>query len=348
MPGIADKYLIFSVDTEPDDEHWRGLSESSWTHENLRGLPALHDRLRGLGVCATYLTTHSVAETGLLEGILGPDLAAGRCEVGAHFHPGDTPPFGRMGAGGKAGGKHVDNLVKIPADLLEEKFANLHAVLSRRFGKPESYRSGAWALDARIIALLGKYGYKADSSVTPGVSWKVNGRPSYLEAPMRAYPLGVSDPCIPGDTGILEVPVSIWSPRRWGGPVMGSLFGGALGGALGSVLTMPLAARKGVLAPMLRSLRPKAPEWLRPAFKTLGEMESTAARLEADGAGYLHVMCHSNELWPGTSPYCADRSELDGILSRLDGIFRWALDRGYLPVTLGRYAAMYAERAGFV
>ncbi|HKP97767.1 MAG TPA: hypothetical protein VJ385_18655 [Fibrobacteria bacterium] len=332
MPGMSGKYLLFSVDTEPDDAHWRGLSKSSWTHENLRGLPGLIDRLRDLDLRATYLVSHSVAETGRLEDILGQDLAAGRCEVGAHFHPGDTPPFGKAGA--KAG----DNLLKVPDGLLEEKFGNLHATLARRFGKPESYRSGAWALDRRLIALLGKYGYKADSSVTPGVSWRVNGRPSYLTAPMRAYPLGAADPCIPGDTGILEVPVSIWSPRRWDGTLMGRL--------LGSVLTMPLGANKGPAARVVRRLRPGAPKWLRPAFKTLPEMEATAARLEADGAGYLHVMCHSNELWPGTSPYCANRSDLDGIHARLEGIFRWALDRGYMPVTMERFAGIHAAALG--
>ena len=97
---------------------------------------------------------------------------------------------------------------------------------------------------------------------------------------------------------------------------------------------------------MLRGLRPKAPEWLRPAFKTLEEMKATALRLEQEGAEYLHVMCHSNELWPGTSPYCAGADDLEAIHSRLQGLFEWALGRGYRPVTLGRYAGVCSAALG--
>lgn len=331
MPGVAgagQKHLIFSVDTEPDDELWTGLTEGHLTHENLRGLPELQNRMNALGVRATYLLSHSVAERGNLEKILNADLASGACEAGTHFHPGDTPPFDKTGRK-----QDLDNILRVPADLLEEKFANLHALVSARFGAPMTHRAGAWALDRRLLARLKHHGYKVDSSVTPGVSWKRNGRPSYLEAPMRAYPLpeGGLHGSGKGDSGILEVPVSIWSPRRWDGTLAGRLFG--------DVLTMPLSARRGILVRTVRALRPMPPQWLRPAFAEVEEMERTASNLEAEGAGYLHVMCHSNEIWPGTSPYCRSREDLDRFYGRLEGILRHALAQGYRPVTLAGYAA---------
>jgi hypothetical protein len=347
MPGVSGptaKYLLFSVDTEPDDEHWEGLGEGPWSRENLRGLPELQRRLGVLGVRATYLITHSVAAMGRLEDILAPSLAADACEIGTHFHPGDTPPFPRIapepgnGAVGKAAGKDRDNILRVPTDLLEAKFENLHALIVSRFGKPASHRSGAWALDSRVIRLLVKHGYKVDSSVTPGVSWKRNARPSYLGAPMHAYTLGDGDPCIAGDTGILEVPVSIWSPRRWDGTLAGRL--------IGDMLTMPLAARGGMGTRIVRALRPEPPQWLRPAFMEVPEMERSLQCLESEGADYLHVMCHSNELWPGTSPYFGNRQEPDRFYARLDGIFRIALSRGYRPVTLAQYAEAFHASAG--
>ncbi len=364
MPGIAGprpKFLIFSVDTEPDDARWEGLKDGPWSHENLSGLPELQRRLNALGARATYLISHSVAEQGRLEATLAADLASGACEAGTHFHPGDTPPFakamtkaGTAGYGngkwqGKGRGKGRsagDNILRQPADILEAKFAALHALITARFGKPASHRAGAWALDARVTALLVRYGYRVDSSVTPGVSWKRNGRPSYLAAPMSAYPLGSGDPAAPAypddsagpgtqgnvrDTGILEVPVSIWSPRRWNGTWAGAIFG--------DILTMPLAARGGLAVRLVRALRPAPPRWLRPAFMEAAEMIEVADRLEADGADYLHVMCHSNELWPGTSPYCRNREELDRFYARLEGLLKTALERGYRPVTLAGYAA---------
>lgn len=343
------RYLLFSVDTEPDDPTWSGLSGGPWSHENLGGLAELGDRMRALGVRPTYLVSHSVAVSGRLEALLAKDLAALACEVGTHFHPGDTPPFPKLfpqpsprpfpQRADDSAAAATDNIVRVPTALLEEKFANLHAAISARFGAPTSYRSGAWAMDGRITALLKRYGYRVDSSVTPGVSWRGNGRPSYLAAPMRAYPLGSGDPSLPdpawpgpaGEGGILEVPVSIWSPRRWDGTFAGRL--------AGDLLTMPLAARNSLPVRIIRALRPQAPQWLRPAFMKTAEMEAVSLRLEEAGADYLHVMCHSNELWPGASPYCRDRRDLEEVHARLEGIFRFALGRGYMPVTLSDYAA---------
>lgn len=320
------RYLLFSVDTEPDDPEWKGLDEGPWRHENLRGLPELQTRLNRLGVKATYLITHSVAQSGGLEETLSGELASGACEAGTHFHPGDTPPFPK-GPGAPA---HCDNILKVPTGLLEEKFAALHAMISARFGAPGVHRAGAWAMDRRVTALLAAHGYKVDSSVTPGVSWKRNGRPDYLGAPMRAYPMGMGDPAVAGDAGILEVPVSIWSPRRWHGTWAGAL--------VGDLLTMPLAARDTLPVRIVRALRPRPPQWLRPAF---GDAQSMAAMIpwfEAQGCDYLHVMCHSNELWPGSSPYAKTREDLDSFYRRLEEILRGALDQGYTPVTLSAYA----------
>jgi hypothetical protein len=331
MPGIGGnqpKTLLFSVDAEPDDELWQGIKAGPFRRENLNGIPELQRRLNALGVRATYLVSHSVAEHGGLETILKAELASGACEAGTHFHPGDTPPFIRQGPGSG------DNILRLPGEVLEAKFAALHALIAARFGKPVSHRAGAWTLDARLTAQLVRHGYKVDSSVTPGVSWKRNDRPSYLGVPMRAYGLGSGDPCIPGDTGILEIPVSIWSPRRWNDTLAGTLFG--------DILTMPLAARAGAAVRLVRALRPAPPQWLRPAFMEAEEMIGVADRLEADGADYMHVMCHSNEVWPGASPYCRSRADLDRFYARLEGLLKALIARGYRPLTLGGYAAAVA------
>lgn len=339
--GPRARYLLFSVDAEPDDPDWQGLGPGPWSHGNFRGLPALQARLKALGAKATYFASHSSMEAGGLDRILQAELAAGTAEVGAHFHPGDTPPFRPLApiatsstAAGRAGG---DNVLDLPDGLLEEKFASLHAALSARCGTPRVHRAGAWALDARLAAILRARGYAADSSATPGVSWKRNRRPSYLGAPMRAYRLGEGDPAQPGATGPWEIPVSIWSPRRWHGTWAGRAFG--------DLLTMPLAARGGAAAALVRALRPPAPRWLRPAFAEAGEMAATAERLEAEGAAYLHVMCHSNELWPGASPYARHASDVERFFARLEGILGWALKRGYTPVTVGGYAGILEAAA---
>lgn len=327
--GKRTRYLIFSVDTEPDDPMWTGPRMAEARHENLRAIRGLCSRLGEIGAKPTFLCSHtSAAHPDLIRGVEAL-LGAGRAEIGAHFHPGDTPPFGPWdGAGG-------DNLMRMTDEALEEKFARLHAGLTARFGTMTSYRSAAWSIDARLVALLIRHGYRVDSSVTPGVSWAWIGRPSYLEAPNRAYRLDPRNPARPGDSPLLEVPVSIWIPRRWSGSMTERLGG--------HLFTMPMAARVGLLARGLRALRPPPPMWLRPAFMDLGGMKETARRMGEED--YLHVMCHSNELWPGTSPYVATEDDVDRVRRRLEGFLEWALDEGYIPVTLSEYAAAVSGTA---
>jgi hypothetical protein len=330
------RYLLFTVDTEPDDPQWRGLGRGGWTHENLRGLPRLAASCRSMGVLPTFFLSHSVAVRPEAAQALLPLLRAGGCEVGAHLHPGDTPPFdggGGDGEGGGSGRDHADNILRVPDGLLEEKFSALHREVEARFGRPAAYRSAAWTLDGRVVRLLERRGYLADSSVTPGVSWRLRGRPSYLGAPPGAYRLGYGDPAMPGASGIIEVPVSVYSPRRRDGSTLA-------GRLLGDLLTMPLGSRRGTAAALLKAVRPPPPQWLRPAFRSQAEMEDTARSLE--GEAFLHVMCHSNEVWPGTSPYVKTQADLDAYYLRLEGFFRWALDRGYEPATVSGYARLAA------
>ncbi len=316
------RYLLFSVDVEPDDPKWQGLHHGGWSHDNMLGLPRLGEACRRLGVKPTFLLSHSVAVQAVTAAAIFPMLRAGQCEVGAHLHPGDTPPFGAWDVGMK------DNVLRVPGPLLESKFENLHQELSSRFGRPTSYRSAAWALDARVIELLSRYKYQVDSSVTPGVSWRMNERPSYLDAPKEAYWLGAENPSIPGNTGIVEVPVSVWSQRMLDDSSFSSRF-------FGDLFTMPMASGNSVPSRIIRAFGQPLPRWLRPAFKTLDEMKEVADHL-AD-AEFLHVMCHSNEVWQGTSPYARNAEAVDIFYERMEGIFKYALAKGYIPITLTGY-----------
>ena len=324
MPQLK-RYLLFTVDTEPDDPLWRGLHRGGWTHENLRGLPRLASVCRSLGIRPTFFISHSAAVQVEAAGALLPLLRDGACEVGTHLHPGDTPPFREREEA------LVDNILKVPDGLLEEKFASLHWEVWSRFGRPTAYRSAAWTLDGRLVRLLERHGYRADSSVTPGVSWRLHGRPSYLDAPPGAYRLGYGDPAVPGGSGIVEVPVSVWSPGRLDGATLP-------GRVLGDLFTMPLGSRSGPAVSLVKAVRPSPPQWIRPAFRTQAQMEETAGSLADEE--FLHVMCHSNELWPGASPYVKTRADLDAFYLRLEGFFRWALDRGYRPATVSGYAGL--------
>ncbi len=317
LPANEPKPLFFSIDVESDDPDWKGSAEGQ-KHENLQGLPALGEALHELGIKPTFLVTGGLAASGAFAAALEKSRFPQGYEIGTHFHAGEMPPFGPWDR--EAG----DNRVRLPDAVLEEKFDHCHDQLTRAFGAPTVHRSGTWVLDGRMATLLAAKGYRVDSSVTPGVSWKLRGRPSYLRAPMRVYQMDLEDPCRPGDSGVVQVPVSIHNPREKAAERDAR--------TLASLQTMPMASAPSFVRGFLKVVRGRTPVWLRPAFTALPAMQKAADALDA--SGYLHVMVHSNELWPGCSPYVRDEVALRGLTGRLTGILRHALKRGYRPAVL--------------
>lgn len=321
--GVA-RYLLFSIDTESDALHWKGCSPDNLTFKSCEGLPVLMDIVGGFGVRPTFLITHAMASQRQVVSCIEPMLKNNLCEVGAHFHPGDTPPYER------SDGIIRDNILTVPDGLLDTKFNELYSLLSSRFGPPRSFRCGAWTIDSRVIKLLEHYGVTVDSSVTPHVSWRLINRPSYLTAPDKAYFLDRLDPSMPGDSAILEIPVSIWSSKQ---------ADGLIGEIIAAAFSMPLESQSGYFARIIKAIRSDKPVWIRPALFSAAEMISAAMELK-EKVDYVHIMCHSNELAVGTSPYSKTPEQLKRLLTRLRMFFSFAREQGYIPMTLSEYAAI--------
>jgi uncharacterized protein (TIRG00374 family) len=324
----ASRYLLFSVDTEPDNM-WHARQRHSFTHENIAGVLSSLPLFRRCGVKPTFFVSYSVAASDDATRLLIQACRALPCEIGTHFHPCDTPPFLEKKV------PATDNILRVPDGLLEQKFENLHSIITSRFGRPRSYRSGAWTIDSRIVRLLSRNEYRTDSSVTPGVSWRLIGRPSYLAAPRTGYFLDEKDMSARGFSGIFEVPVSLWAQKP-GLAMLPPLFS--------SFFTMPLASHRHVPLRNVKALKALRPVWLRPAFKSLDEMVRISQHL-LEETGFLHVMCHSNELTVGTSPYVTTPQERELFFQRLEAFFRHAIGLGCTPVTLSEYTDIAVKEA---
>jgi uncharacterized protein (TIRG00374 family) len=324
MNEAAPRYLLFSIDTESDAPDWEGCNPENLTFKNCEGLPVLMDIVKEYGVRPTFLITHAMASQQQVVSFIEPMLKNDLCEVGAHFHPGDTPPFE------KSDGAIRDNILDVPNGLLSAKFDEHYSLLSSKFGPPCSFRSGAWTIDSRTISLLQHYGFIVDSSVTPHVSWRLINRPSYVTAPATAYYLDRLDPCKKGDSAILEVPVSIWSPKQ---------LDGLWGEAFAAIFSMPLESRSGNIVRLIKAIRPFKPLWVRPALFSASEMIYAARKLKKQ-VNYVHIMCHSNELAVGMSPYSKTPEQLERLWTRLRLFFSYAREQGYIPMTLSEYATI--------
>ena len=311
--------LVITVDVEPDRQ-WD--DEPVLCLENLVRLPRLHMLLHDIGARPTYLTTYAVCADQTCAAMLSRFAHADTCEVGAHLHPWDTPPF--LPSDGRNGPKPFPT--ELEPDVLRAKLGSLTDALSEQIGiQPRSYRAGRWGLDGPGLRLLEELGYRVDSSVTPMISWaNQRGRregsrgPCFTFAPREPYYPDLGDVCRPGRSTVLEVPISVGFRAR----------------VLERFSAWYRKAPDGPLAVRLLKRWPMRLLWFRPTFSSARTMIRMGERLLADGSPVLNMAFHSSEVLPGGSPYFKTEGQADAFLRRIRQTVAHFVGRGVEPATL--------------
>jgi len=247
-------------------------------------------------------------------------LKAGRCEIGAHCHPWTTPPVAdeeRLTA---------NFLSNMAPPVVEQKLGTLTGRIHEVFGvSPVSYRAGRFGLSPSQLPVLEDLGYKVDSSVTPLVSWAEQGGPDFRDAPTQPYHPSYLDVRREGNARLLEVPSPSRSNRlvpewaRW------------------LYVRIPRFTRlRGLLSRDRLDLIDVVWAYSRGVRRPRDDPGRRVA--ERAGAPVVNVFMHSNEVWPGQSPYCTSENELEAYLGRFPGSARGA-DRGprFVPRTLREF-----------
>jgi peptidoglycan/xylan/chitin deacetylase (PgdA/CDA1 family) len=330
MPSTGDRpALLVTIDTEPDDQWTRkpGLSV-----ENTRRIPRLQQMFDRLGVRPTYFVSYGVARDPASVNILRAIRDDGRCEIGAHLHPWNTPPDYEID--GPVWASHPF-LIEYPPEIQARKFEALHSALCEAFGEaPISFRAGRYGFDEQGLRLLIEHGYQVDSSITPLTRWSPEDmkRPVVLDfsrAPVGVYPLSTDDVTRTGESPVLEVPVSIGLTRRLPEPLSNWVIGLSPGGIPARALGKLFSIRK---------------RWFRPIMQVpFREIEAAARWLLGSETGFLNMMFHSSELLPN-SFWCRTEGEVDAFLERIEKMIRLATGLGCAPgTTLGEFGR---RRAG--
>ena len=317
------KFFIFSIDTEPDCPCWTGFDRNQLGFKNFDSLGRLWNLANKYEIPVTfYVTWSSASNKKALEWLskFKKDL---NCEIAAHLHPSDTPPFSII---------ETDNILKLKNDELESKFDSLHTKISEIYGKPQSFRGAAWTIDSRSVKLLVKHGFTSDSSVTPGVSWKIKHRQDWSKSPDKPYLLDLSIPGKRGISDILEIPVSIRTI------IPSSL---RITGFAGSLMSMPLSSKESVVFQIIKrlSIRPK---WIRPAFTRWDVMKNVIDYCSSK-SGLAHAMAHSSEFSTGTSPYNMNQKSYNKIWERLEILFSYIRSKDFVPVTVSKYREYFQK-----
>jgi hypothetical protein len=314
-------YLLVGIDTEGDNQ-WDASARERQTFENIYALPRLHEQFTRHGVRPTYVVTYPVVTDPRSAGVLRDLLATGTCEIGAHHHAWETPPFAPEDA------RRHAYACGLPIAQVEQQIATLTSAIEEHAGvRPVSYRSGRFGFSAAHVWALEKLGYLVESSVAPLFYEAHKGGPDFVGAPSVPYFLSYDDATRPGTSDVLEVPVSAGLNRRlpaW----LERLYGRA---------PHPYTTRR-----VLRKLGVARMQWLRPSYSSLDDMKALARRLAADGVPQLSLLFHSSEAIVGGSPYNRTDAQLAAFVETLDAFLHFAVhDLGAVPATFAEFRAAY-------
>jgi hypothetical protein len=315
------QYLLVGIDTEGDNQ-WDPAARANQTFENVYALPSLHALFGRCGARPTYLVTHPVVADGRSAETLRALREGGGCEIGAHHHAWETPPFEPEDVE-----RHTYALA-LPHDRFTRQLATLTGTIEAAVGsRPVSYRSGRFGFSAAHVSALERAGYLVESSIAPLFYETHKGGPEFVEAPLHPYFLAYDSAVRPGTSQLLELPVSAalhprypaWLQHRYARAPW--------------PYTTKRILRKLGLARML---------WLRPSYSSLDQMKQLARRLAEDGVPLLNLLFHSSEAIVGGSPYNRTEGELDEFLDRLERFLTFAVtELGATPVTFAEFRARF-------
>jgi peptidoglycan/xylan/chitin deacetylase (PgdA/CDA1 family) len=314
--------LLVGIDTEGDNQ-WDAAARARQTFENIYALPRLHALFARHGVQPTYVITHPVACDPRSAEVLRRLMAGGDCEVGAHHHAWETPPFSEDDV------RRHPYASTLPRAQFAAQLDSLTAAIERAVGvRPVSYRSGRFGFSADHVPALERAGYLVESSVAPLFFEGHKGGPDFVEAPLRPYFLAYDSAVQPGSSNVLEVPVSAALNRRLPRVVQ---------------YAYARAPRPYTTKRVLRALRLVRMRWLRPSYSSFEDMRALAADLVRREEPVLNLLFHSSEAIVGGSPYNRTQAELDAFCDRLERILDFAIrELRAEPVTFSTFRARFS------
>lgn len=323
--------LLITIDTEEDDA-WSGRQVVET--ENIRFLPRFQELCDRFAFPPTWLTDEPMLADPRFAEALGPAVAAGRAEVGAHLHPWSCAPF--------PCDRLPDQSEQVyPHELDEREFRakmeRISMLIESRFGQRAiSYRAGRWGFVPEHIPWLLDLGIRVDCSVTPRISWRRHigrrggaGGVDFRGAPEVPYWVDPDDVRRPGRSALLELPLTVFylaGPFARGGPTLRRV---------GDRIRYTPAGR--ALSRIGWTAIPFRP-W---PGRGLGRLLAFVDAAERERRPYLMLMFHSSELMPGGSPYNPDAAAVEAMYVQLEALFARLKARGVHGATLRAFAAPY-------
>lgn len=208
------KTFVLTIDVEIDaGKKWRTSNPASYEGV-YQGIPALQVVCERFGVKPVYLVSPAVMVDARSVDVLS-SLGAQRCELGAHLHGEYIGPHPKFPGPDFSGCDPSEMQCQYDQALEFAKLQTLTERFTEVFGqRPLSFRAGRFGARGWTIDCLQQLGYTHDTSVTPFRNWHDIAdfsRPGSL----TPYYASTDDICQPGNSSVIEVPVSITPDLEW-------------------------------------------------------------------------------------------------------------------------------------
>ena len=158
---------------------------------------------------------------------------------------------------------------------------------------------------------------------------KGQGGPDYTRFPDRAYFLDLTDISKPGDSPLLEVPLTVQRPDQ----------------RIAKFLHQLVRRAPRLLRAAVNRLYPAVAQ-LRPQKGNLRELLGILKQAKRQGRDYVEFMLHSSEFMPGGSPNFRTDSDIETLYGDLEELFSVARAEGFQGSTLSDYRKAFVESRG--
>jgi hypothetical protein len=302
--------FLITIDTEGDNlwAHPRAI-----TTGNSRYIERFQTLCERYGLVPTYLTDYEMALCPVFSAFGRRLIQRDAAEIGAHPHAWNSPPLRPLTSNDY---ECCPYLTEFPPGLMREKFDFLTRLLEDTFEqKMTSHRAGRWGFNAAYAEALISNGYLVDCSVTPGVSWRSSsgdpngaGGPDYTACPQEPYFVSLEDIRRPGDSPLLEVPLSVMPTSPAWLDRLRERF-----------------PKRSAPRSILNRLSPPL-SWLRPDGSNRLAMLRLLRKALSDGRPCVEFMLHSSELMPAGSPNFKDAESIERLYRDLNAVFSFAAE----------------------
>ena len=294
-PAAQVPLLAVVVDTEAEFDWVTSRSRRAVGVSSVKALRRAQPIFERYHVRPTFVVDYPVSTIPEGYEVIRDLHRSGLCEVGAHLHPWDTPPFV----------EDITDRNSYPGNLApaveREKLVRLTAAIVENIGvRPRIYKAGRYGLGLATPGILAELGYEIDTSILPGTDLRREFGPDFSGCPAH--------PCWFGtDPALLEVPMSV--------------------GYAGLLAGFPALARPLATHPFLKALHlPGVLARLRlidrivltPEGITFDEQRRLTRAMLRRGHRVFSLTFHSPSLAPGSTPYVRDGAQLQSFLKRIE------------------------------